>query len=88
MKPKTEQLKTGELVYPPRHYVRRSELVVWLQEELGICPWRTRQLIERGVIRRHALSCFKREGRYVPREVAAAVLEKNGLTAECAEGAE
>lgn len=64
------------ITYPPRHYVRRSELVVWLQEELGICPWQTRQLIERGVIRRHALSCFKREGRYVPREVAA-VLDKS-----------
>jgi len=76
MSTKNQQPATS-ITFPPRHYVRRSELVVWLEAEMGICPWRTRQLIERGVIRRHELSCFKREGRYVPREVVA-VLRSDG----------
>jgi len=63
------ELEANEITYPPQHFVRRSELVAWMEDELGICPWRTRRLIERGVIVRHELKCFKREGRYVPKEV-------------------
>lgn len=70
MEPETEQPKTGKLRYPPRHYVRRGELVAWLESELGICPWRTRQLIEQGVIQGHRLVIYKRQAVYVPREVA------------------
>lgn len=68
-------MQDDKLTYPPRHYVRRGELIHWLGQyeyKPGRCYTAkvVRRLINQGVIVGHRLSIYKRQAVYVPREVS------------------
>ena len=67
-----------QITYPRRYYVRRAELVYWL-EGFEYKPGRcytakvVRRFIEAGTIPKHRMRWCKLQVRFVPREVAVAL---------------